>query len=135
MEKIYWDKSYSVGLHEIDKQYQRLIEIINQLIDAQGASVQSEEISDILTNMMSYAFYHFQDEENLMSKYNYPEYGTHRKEHMGFIQKTAELSSDAIDLEKNVPSEMLLFLKDWLLNHILKSDMQYKDFFKEKGLA
>ena len=135
MEKIIWNESYSVGVKEMDEQHKKLIEIINQLIEAQDEAVHSEKISDILTNMMDYAFYHFKAEENLMREHQYAEYTSHRKTHMGFIRRTAELSSEAVDFAEHVPSETLLFLKNWLLDHILKTDMQYKDFFKEKGLS
>ena len=135
MEKIIWNESYSVGVKEIDEQHKKLIEIINQLIDAQDVSSHSEVISDILTNMMDYAFYHFKTEENLMREHQYADYMSHRKTHLGFIRRTAELSSDATGFAEHVPSETLSFLKNWLLDHILKTDMQYKNFFKEKGLS
>ena len=135
MEKIIWDKNYSVGLDEIDKQHKKLIEIINQLIDAQDASVRSEAVSDTLTNMMSYASYHFQAEEEYLKKYNYPDYVSHHKEHMEFIRKTAEFSMETVALKKSIPTEILSYLKDWLTVHILESDMKYKDYFESKGLS
>lgn len=135
MEKIIWNDSYSVGIKEIDQQHKKLVEMINQLIDASGVSVRSETVSDTLTGMTNYAMYHFQTEEDLMREYEYPQYDAHHLAHMGFIRKTAEMAAAAIELEQTVPVELLSFLKDWLINHILKSDMQYKDFFNEKGLS
>jgi hemerythrin len=31
--------------------------------------------------------------------------------------------------------EVLAFLKDWLTNHIMKSDMAYSDFLVSKGVS
>jgi hemerythrin len=41
---------------------------------------------------------------------------------------------DAMAYKTNVPIEILTYLKDWWINHILKIDMKYKSFFNEKGL-
>ena len=135
MEKIIWNESYSVGLAEIDKQHQNLIGMINQLIDAQGVSVRSELISDTLTNMTNYAMYHFRAEEDLMREHDYPQYDAHRQEHLGFVRKTAEMGTDVIDAKKTVPVALLSYLKNWLISHILESDMAYKGFFKDKGIT
>ncbi len=132
MEKIIWTKKYSVGVKEIDTQHKKLLQIINQLIEYQDISVHSEEISDVLTEMMEYASYHFDAEEALMSKHGYAELPPHRRKHMDFIRKTAKLASDTVDGAQQVPQEVLAFLKDWLIDHILKTDMQYKPFFAEK---
>ena len=134
MKKIAWTDSYSVGIEKIDKQHKQLVEMINQLIDAHDTSVRSEMVSDTLTSMTNYAMSHFQTEEDLLREHQYPQYDDHHTEHMAFIRKTAEMASAAIKLEQSVPVELLSYLKEWLINHILKSDMQYKVFFSEKGI-
>ena len=134
MEKIIWNEKYSVGLAEIDKQHKKLIVMINKLIDSRNVSVRSEIISDTLTDMTNYAMYHFQAEEALMEEHEYPRQDAHHKEHMGFIRKTAELASATVEHEQAVPEELLAYLGNWLIAHILKSDMGYKDFFKDKGI-
>ena len=133
MEKIVWDQSFSVGVQKIDKQHKKLIDMINQLIDAENPSVRSEAVSDTLMDMTDYATYHFQAEEELMQEYQYPHLDRHHLQHMDFIRKTAELATDTVELQQTVPAELLSFLKNWLVSHILESDMRYKDFFYTKG--
>jgi hemerythrin len=136
MEKIIWNESLSVGVAEIDRQHKQLVNILNQLIAMDGlSSVDSELISDTLTRMTDYADYHFSSEERFMQKYGYPEFATHRQEHVSFMRKTAELSMGTMAYKKTVPTEMLEYLKTWLVNHIMVSDMQYKQFFQEKGVS
>ena len=36
--------------------------------------------------------------------------------------------------KKTVPTDLLDYLKTWLIEHILVSDMKYKQFFQEKGV-
>lgn len=132
MEKIVWDDSYSVGVHKLDEQHKMLIKMINKLIDMKDITVDSEELSEILTEMTKYANYHFQTEEDLMVKYGFDEYDSHKKQHEAFIKKTVGFCLDTMNYKRTVPVELLSFLKNWLLNHILKSDMKYKPFFSER---
>ena len=134
MEKIIWNENLSVGVAEIDRQHKQLVGILNQLLDMQGVTVASETISDTLTRMTDYADYHFNSEEGLMQKYAYPEYETHHKEHVAFMRKTAELAMGTMAYRQTIPTELLDYLKTWLLQHILVSDMKYKPFFEEKGI-
>jgi hemerythrin len=134
MEKIIWNESLSVGVTEIDRQHKQLVGILNQLLGMDGVTVDSEIISDTLTRMTDYADYHFNSEEWFMQKYAYPEYKTHRKEHAAFMRKTAELAMGTMVYQKTVPTEVLEFLKTWLVEHIMVSDMKYKEFFQQKGI-
>jgi hemerythrin len=134
MEKIIWNDSLSVGVAEIDRQHKQLVSILNQLLGMEGLTVDSETISDTLTRMTDYADYHFKSEEGYMQKYAYPDYAAHRLEHIAFMRKTAELSMGTMAYRKSVPTDLLAYLKTWLLEHIMVSDMNYKPFFEEKGL-
>jgi hemerythrin len=134
MEKIIWNESLSVGVAEIDRQHKQLVDILNQLLGMDGVTVDSETISDTLTRMTDYADYHFKSEEGFMQKYAYPDYATHRREHIAFMRKTAELAMGTMVYRKTVPTDMLEYLKTWLVEHILVSDMKYKQFFNQKGI-
>jgi len=134
MEKIVWNEGFSVGVAEIDRQHKQLINILNQLIGMEGLEVDSELISDTLTHMTEYADYHFNSEESFMKQHGYPEFETHRLEHVAFMRKTAELSMGTIAYKKTIPAELLEYLKTWLVEHILVSDMQYKQFFQGIGI-
>jgi hemerythrin len=134
MEKLIWNDSLSVGVPEIDEQHKQLVQMLNQMIEADDTSVRSEVISDILTRMTEYADYHFTTEEAYMQAYSYPEYEAHRDQHVEFMRKTAQLALAAMDYDKQVPEELLTYLKDWLITHILQSDMKYKPYFVDKPM-
>jgi len=134
MEKIVWNESYSVGVQKIDDQHKELIKMINRLIEAEEITVYSEVISDTLTKMTDYAEYHFKTEEKYMKEYNYPEYSKHKLQHTEFRKKTVAFCMDTTALSEGIPIEILSYLTNWLKNHILKSDMQYKPFFNQKVL-
>ena len=134
MEKIIWNNSFSVGVQELDKQHKKLINLINNLIEMKDAKVDSEIISDALTEMTKYTLEHFEAEEKLMNENNYPDYSLHKGQHMQFKKQTAKFCMDTMSYKSTIPIEILTFLKEWLINHILDSDMQYKTFFSQSGI-
>ena len=135
MEKIIWNESFSVGIPLLDSQHMELIRMINKLIGAKDVRVNSEAISDTLLNMTNYAIFHFKTEEDYLREHGYPEFESHKKEHTGFRKQTLTFCTDTMAYKDSIPDEILTFLKDWLLHHILVSDMQYKEFFKSKKLG
>ena len=132
MEKICWKDEYSVGVEKLDHQHQHLFEITNKLIERSGASGDLELASETLAEMVNHAKEHFTDEEILMREYGYPDIESHKKQHDYFINTTAELSISFMNNEHTHADEIAEFLKLWLIIHILKSDMKYKEFFKTK---
>jgi hemerythrin len=127
-----WSDEYSIGIEKIDKQHQHLFEIINKLIECQYSPGCPEIINDILTEMINYARVHFTDEELLMKKYNYPEIEQQERQHDYFITTTADLTISFMDNRHTTKDEITEFLKLWLTNHILKTDMKLKGLLKVK---
>jgi len=133
IEKIQWDKSYSVGNDKLDSQHKQIINSINQLIDNSHFALSSEPIVDILENLAHYANEHLKYEEKLLDQVNYPDYESHKQLHLKYTEDIAEFLTKASKVEDETLYylELLHFLKQWWLNHILKADMQYKDFVNE----
>jgi hemerythrin-like metal-binding protein len=134
MKRIIWNQRFSVGNTKLDEQHKELARIINCLIENQDAGANSEPIAEVLERMTRYAAYHFQTEERLMMEHDYPDYSSHQMDHTEFKAKTAGFCVDAVRHKEALAREVLLYLKNWLMNHILKSDMKYKLFFNERGL-
>jgi hemerythrin len=134
METINWRNEFSVGVKEMDEQHKKLLVMINSLIKEQHTLTDQKTIADLLTEMTDYAEVHFRAEEFLMAEYGYEQISVQEKQHRAFIDKTISFYS-ATDIGPNVLSVALLdYLGTWLVGHILQEDMQYKDFFRSKGL-
>jgi hemerythrin-like metal-binding protein len=134
METIKWSDEFSVGVAEMDKHHQKLVMMINRLIDEQKILTDPATIAELLTEMTDYAQEHFRSEEYLMSEYGYDKKDLQVKQHEEFIVTTQSFYS-ATDMGANILSRALLdYLSKWLVKHILDEDMEYKDFFKSKGV-
>lgn len=130
-----WDDDYSVNIREIDNQHKRLVELINELDDAFDSDEKFEVVRDVLKRLRDYIKEHFSYEEGLLVKYGYENIKEHMDQHMKFIVKIRELSVEACNGGNGVFQELLDFLMEWLINHILESDMQYSRFLINEGVS
>ena len=140
-----WNDSYSVGVVEIDRQHQRLIDFIDQLYEAmeQGHNRDTltstvdelRTMASVLDELIDYSVYHFSTEEEYMLEYAYPEYDEHKGLHGQFAERAKTFKRDFDNGEALLSMEIMQFMRDWWKEHILGSDKKYGPFFNEKGLT
>jgi hemerythrin len=135
IKAISWDPSYSVGVAAMDDDHKRLIILINQLESAANYYTNKEFEEKALMEVVDYTKYHFEHEEQLMKDNSYPGYEEHIKQHIEMIIKI----NNIVEEYKNKPdyaiNKAVKFLRCWLINHILKTDQEYTEFFHEKGIS
>ncbi len=134
MEELIWTEDFSVGVARIDNQHKQLVGILNRLIAESQVSTNSETISEILNDMMTYSHEHFEAEEELLRQHAYPHLKEHITQHHAFRRQVANFCSATMINVVSVPENILDYLSSWLLEHILESDMAYKPFLQERGL-
>lgn len=132
MSILTWEEKYSVGIDEIDKQHKHLIELINQLYDAMRTGHGKEKLQSVLSELIEYTDYHFKTEEKLFDTYHYAQNKEHRVHHDSLRSQVMEFNQKFHDGRSTLSLELLSFLKDWIKNHILNEDMQYKEFLTSK---
>jgi hemerythrin-like metal-binding protein len=134
MERISWDQSFSVGVAELDKQHKEIVKTINLLISSFDAQARSEAISEALTRLTKYAAEHFETEERLLAEHRYPELSSQKGDHKEYRKKVVAFCVDAMSDHLSISNELLRYLRDWWVNHILEKDMKYRSFFMERGV-
>jgi len=134
MEPIEWTDSFSVGVALLDEQHRKLIDMLNKMIKAPAATTRSETVADVLADMTNYAEEHFKSEEKLMLEHDYPHLDAHIQQHRGFQEKAARLCFATVKGQTSVPHELLEYLQQWLIHHILQTDMAFRPFFEQKGV-
>ena len=133
-----WKKEYSMEVEEIDNQHKKLIGFINELSDATQSGSAHDTCSKIVGELLDYTVYHFSTEEKYFREFNYEDAEPHIKEHEAFKErigafKTKVDESNEGDMVELI-FEMLDFLEDWLVSHLLHVDKRYVKCFKEHGL-
>jgi hemerythrin len=134
MAVINWSSELSVGVDDIDQQHKRLIGMVNDLDDAMRKGKGKEILGRIIDKMNGYTVTHFKTEEDLFTRFGYPESASHRKEHASFVNKSAEIKGDFLSGKLALSIEVMGFLGKWWKDHILGTDRKYSKFFAEKGV-
>ena len=134
MKLIEWNNKFSVQMKSIDKQHMRLIDLLNTLFKAMKDDKEFDILEDLINKLIDYTKYHFSTEETYFRKFNFELIEEHNKEHSIFINKLAEFKKDFNSKEQNIPSDILLFLRYWINDHILGSDKKYMELFLDNGV-
>jgi len=132
MTYISWDEKFSISFKMIDEQHKTLVDLVNNLHVAMAVGKGKQIISKVLQSLVDYTVNHFSTEEKFMIRYNYPWYLAHKAEHRNFIDRVSEFQKGYNDGKLSLSIEVMAFLKDWLVNHILNTDQKLGAFLNEK---
>ena len=125
MEPLKWKPSFSVGVAVLDADHMRLIEIINRLDEDQT------NVQWALQQLTEYARDHFQREEKMLAGVDYPDLQKQINEHKQFVQWLNTLKESVPGtgpFKATITETVGNYLKTWLTDHILVSDMDYKEY-------
>ena len=131
---IPWTSKLSLGIDKIDEQHKELVRLINRLHRAMKVKEGSSQASDILDKLAEYTIYHFTFEEQLFDKYGYPQSDEHKEYHRKLVDSVVSFQKDFKSGRAGLTMELMLFLTNWLKDHIMKTDRKYVAFLKNKPL-
>lgn len=132
---IQWDdRKMGVNIAEIDKQHQALVRLINNLFEAVKAGRSNEIFQKLIMDLIRYTELHFSEEEAYFKQYQYPETKAHMLKHQEFIQKIHAFQRDFQAGKTGLTRQVLDFLRDWLVDHIMATDKKYSKFLNDQGV-
>lgn len=125
-----WKEEYELGVYEIDNQHKKLVEVINNFKNSIPDSTTDSraEMGNVLAYLMNYTKFHFEAEEQIMEKINYPDLVNHRIKHKNLISKIMAVLIKIKNKESYTPIEFYYFLMSWLNDHILHEDSLIKNY-------
>jgi hemerythrin len=129
-----WDQKYSVHVKEIDGQHKELIKLISKLYISINQRKVNEELGGLLDELIKYASIHFSTEEKYFKKFSYEYTVEHIKEHHNFTRKITDLQKKYLNKEIEISFELIDFLEDWLIQHLITADQKYVKCFAKNDL-
>jgi hemerythrin len=126
MREFNWLESYKVGHSIVDQQHQNLFELANRLVDAN----KSETLTKYAMLLYRHVREHFQCEEELMKQVRYPGYLEHVQAHNELLNQLV-IISDSIHNQNWKPENIKVFMRDWILVHILELDMLLGEYLRK----
>ena len=134
MALISWSSMLSTGISEQDTQHKKLIDLINQLNDAMQAGHGNDVMGKVLSELVNYTVFHFGYEEKLMAQHKYEDTPAHKVEHAKFVQTAGDLKKKFDSGSAVISVEIMNFLRDWLTNHIMKTDKKLGQALTKLGV-
>lgn len=129
--RLEWSTSLAVGEASIDQQHKRLVELFNNLLAAMHSGESQAEIGSVLDELVKYTQFHFAHEAELMEKFAYPGKQDHLAKHDALIARVVEYRT-RFGAGESVGGELATFVRDWLINHILKTDRLLANHISEQ---
>lgn len=124
-EVIVWSKDFEI-CDLVDKQHHKLIELLNKLYTAFLQNQSHQILLDIISELKRYTIYHFKTEEAIFDKFGFIYSNEHKNEHKSFTDKVSDFAFKYLYSPDLLTVEILDFLFNWVVNHILISDKKYK---------
>ena len=117
---------YLTGIDMVDKEHERLFEIIAEINDSlasKGDYDRFDSIMEILDELKEYTITHFNHEEEYMKSINYDGLDEQIRLHKTFVERLSSVNVDYIDdNQKGYLEDLIRFLLNWLSTHILIVD-------------
>jgi hemerythrin-like metal-binding protein len=131
MAFVVWDELYATGIESIDVQHKRFVSLLNLMIEALMQKKGDEQLSYVIDEMEKYAGYHFENEEELMEKADYPDLEEHRMYHDAFTTKVEDYRHKHDVHDEALTGEITIFLTNWLNEHLSIVDQKYVPYLKK----
>jgi hemerythrin len=135
MTKIEWNDELTVNVPAIDDQHKELIRIANGLINAVSLGRDERVLGNVIRRLRDYTVFHFSSEEALMEDLRYPKRADHEAEHRRLKQNVKTYQRLIYKQESISPRDIMGFMKEWLLAHILTFDRELARFIHAREAA
>lgn len=127
---IVWRDAMAIGSEVIDQDHRQLFTTINEF-EACPDFVHAEAAAK---RLYKYTQEHFRREESLQQMMRYPYAEGHKREHERILAslmeviKTYFLKKQDPEGERAAIAKLAGLMRDWILDHVLKTDIKMKPF-------
>ena len=120
-----------VGNSAIDKEHELFSEVMNRIISSIEKNDPPDYLESLVNELIKYAEFHFLSEQNMMRRFDYPDFLQHMNEHDKLL---AELRNRifSLDYEYMDFSGLVEYFIGWFKNHIRNTDKKLVEFLREK---
>jgi hemerythrin-like metal-binding protein len=128
-------QSYDVRVNQFNNDHIRIFDYINEVHKQVKDGVDISVIVQTLKNLGTFTTEHFAREEEKFVSTNYPTYSEHKDIHEKLL---AQVRDTIVAIENGEEVDLiavLIFLKKWLVDHIMGTDKKYGGYLNERGIS
>ncbi|MFO1471583.1 MAG: hemerythrin family protein [Turneriella sp.] len=136
VRKFWRENDFTLGIDLLDAQHMWLIALVFHLetLLKQPGEESLRSAEGVLSEAMRYAQTHFTAEEMLLTEYRFPAEENHAAQHHAFRTSLNNLLAAPDRGGIDHAAKLSKFLHNWLIQHIKKEDMSYRDFLKQNNV-
>lgn len=124
METIEWNEKFSVHVNDMDTHHKMILNHLYELQNMIDDKDEHRQVGNTLKALAEYTRFHFNEEESLMAKINFPGLDEQVRQHAYFTNEVSEMFKQYD--QGTLPRQSLIsFLRDWFINHIMQEDFKY----------
>ncbi|MBF0186324.1 MAG: bacteriohemerythrin [Magnetococcales bacterium] len=129
-----WTNQLKLNIKAVDRDHRKLVDLINTLYKAMNAGKGRSALGAILDELINYTAGHFALEEEMFDKYGYPETNEHKELHRKLVAQVTEFQRAFHEEGAALNMDLMNFLKEWLVDHIIGEDKKYAPYLRKKGV-
>ncbi|HXV21169.1 MAG TPA: bacteriohemerythrin [Desulfuromonadales bacterium] len=131
MEFFKWKHQFSVNIPEMDQQHQKFMALLNKVhLYSETQDRDPEFLTALFRELFAYVLTHFEEEETLLEQTGFPGLEVQKKQHQYFRDQLVNLREQHLKGNATAPLSVLIFMRDWFMNHVLEFDKKYGEYFK-----
>jgi hemerythrin len=121
---IIFSPDLMTGVDEIDEQHEEMIRRINALTALRDESISDEDAEKLLSFLGEYITTHFEDEEELQLRTEYPNYEWHKEMHQWYVAEYYRMKEEYMFNGPTPEFTQLLekSMMSWFVRHISNVD-------------
>ncbi|MBF0382385.1 MAG: bacteriohemerythrin [Magnetococcales bacterium] len=129
-----WHDEFSVAVDMMDDHHKKLFAMSEEVIRAVSLA-DSQVAQRALVFLIDYTQFHFKAEEEMLEIQKYPELHQHKRIHERLMETIIQLQKELADNNYQTSINLGVFLKDWILNHILTEDQKYAHYLAKSDAS
>lgn len=120
-----------IGEKTIDAEHDLQLQLLDSLSQSLAKGGDFSPTHHLLEQFIEFSDMHFLSEQLIMRLHSFPGYEAHLEEHTRLMKKVRDIRETVVRGEKVSSLQLLLELRDWLLNHIATEDAAFGEFLKK----
>jgi hemerythrin len=119
---ILWRNEMSVGNDIIDQDHRYLLCLFNSIELILSDEGLHDQLPFYFDQLLEYTQFHFDREERIQVKSNYPGHYKHKQKHVAIIQRLEEVKEALNNNEAGVDDSLLELVREWIVDHLVQTD-------------
>ena len=133
-----WNENFTVGHEELDDQHRNFFDYLNGVHKLRLNGTHPDDVKTLVAEIEGHLMHHFSYEEDSLVRVDFPYLLQHAAEHRALARQFQTVRENAFNIagwghRPDVAWPILEFMFRMTVGHILKSDLEYRDYFLEKN--